>query len=268
MYRLLLWLLSFAPEGIPRCVAFLPTNHYVNNNMYIFGMGVAWIWGGCESVCSCVCVRVELVSSVYTTFLWWFYVLISTIEKPGEQCTVVFALTVTEPAMVCVCVGPLTSQFRITITKTTVNCSPDSSWLDQPLHKIGSIKTTCPLPESFEWFIESQAFSRSYDSAPRPPPPHFPVSNWVSSTGDTQEDWERETNCWRERGRGWGRSQIIRRRESLILYKSFNTLFLLFLAEIFDSWGTERTFQGWQLEEDQGDPLQPGEERPAGQWSE
>jgi hypothetical protein len=27
-----------------------------------------------------------------------------------------------------------------------------------------------------------------------------------------------------EGGRGWGRSQIIRRRESLVLYKSFNTL--------------------------------------------
>jgi hypothetical protein len=34
------------------------------------------------------------------------------------------------------------------------------------------------------------------------------------------------TTCWQERGkRGWGRSQIIRRRESLVLYKSFNTLY-------------------------------------------
>ncbi len=39
----------------------------------------------------------------------------------------------------------------------------------------------------------------------------------VGSTGDAQEDWERETTCWRERE--WGRSQIIRRRESLILFK-------------------------------------------------
>jgi hypothetical protein len=30
------------------------------------------------------------------------------------------------------------------------------------------------------------------------------------------------------RGRGWGRSQIIRRRESLVLYKSFNPLVLTY----------------------------------------
>ncbi len=49
------------------------------------------------------------------------------------------------------------------------------------------------IPESIESFIEDQAFSRSYDFAPPPPLPS------VSSTGDTQEDWERETTCWRER---------------------------------------------------------------------
>jgi hypothetical protein len=49
---------------------------------------------------------------------------------------------------------------------------------------------------------------------------------WMTcSTGDTQEEWERETPCWRKRGeRRWGRSQIIWRRESPVLYKSFNTL--------------------------------------------
>ncbi len=47
-------------------------------------------------------------------------------------------------------------------------------------------------------FIE--AFSRSYDLAPLP----LPLRS-VSSTGHTQEDWERGTTCWRERG--WGRSQ-------------------------------------------------------------
>ncbi len=41
----------------------------------------------------------------------------------------------------------------------------------------------------------------------------------VSSTGDTQEDWERETTWLRKR-----RSPTIRRREGLALYKSFNTL--------------------------------------------
>ncbi len=50
----------------------------------------------------------------------------------------------------------------------------------------------------------------------------------VSSTGegDTYEDWERERQLadGRGEGSGWGRSQIIRRRESLFLYKLCNTL--------------------------------------------
>ncbi len=53
------------------------------------------------------------------------------------------------------------------------------------------------IPESIEWFIEDQAFSPlSYDLAPPPPP--LPSE---SSTGDTQEDWERETTA---DGRGGG----------------------------------------------------------------
>jgi hypothetical protein len=55
----------------------------------------------------------------------------------------------------------------------------------------------------------------------RPHPLHPPPPS-VSSTCDTQEDWERETTCWWERGEG--RSQIIWRRISLVLYNSFNTL--------------------------------------------
>jgi hypothetical protein len=78
-------------------------------------------------------------------------------------------------------------------------------------------------PESIKWFIEDQAFSPSFDFAP-PPTPFLPLPS-VSSTGDTQEDWERETS-WRERGAEGvgGRSQTMRRRESQVLYKSFNTL--------------------------------------------
>ncbi len=40
--------------------------------------------------------------------------------------------------------------------------------------------------KSIEWVIENKVFSPSYDLAPPPPNP------WVSSTGDTQEVWERE----------------------------------------------------------------------------
>ncbi len=39
-------------------------------------------------------------------------------------------------------------------------------------------------PEGIERFIEGHAFLRSYDLAPRPPPPRTPPLSW---TGDTQE---------------------------------------------------------------------------------
>jgi hypothetical protein len=64
-----------------------------------------------------------------------------------------------------------------------------------------------------------------FGSSPTPSSPPLPL---VSSAGNTQEDWERETNCWRERGEGVERSLIIRRRESLVLHKSINTLLLNF----------------------------------------
>jgi hypothetical protein len=49
------------------------------------------------------------------------------------------------------------------------------------------------------------------------PPPRAPSPlPSVGPTGDTQENWEREGE----------RSQIIRRRVCLVLYKSFNTLWL------------------------------------------
>ncbi len=67
--------------------------------------------------------------------------------------------------------------------------------------------------------IEKQTFSPSYNLASTPPPPPLPSA---SSIGDKQEDWGGETTCWRERGKG--RSQIIRRRESPVFYKLFNTL--------------------------------------------
>ncbi len=68
-----------------------------------------------------------------------------------------------------------------------------------------------------------------------PLPPTFPS---VSSTDDTQEDWERETTWCRERrGRGWARIRIIRSRESLAPYKSFNTFWLrMCLCEQKNAW--------------------------------
>ncbi len=83
----------------------------------------------------------------------------------------------------------------------------------------GWLMVCVSISESIELFIEDQAFSPLYAWAP-PPPPALPAT----STGDAQEDWERETNYWREGMKRWGRSKIIRKWESLVLYKSFNTL--------------------------------------------
>jgi hypothetical protein len=69
-------------------------------------------------------------------------------------------------------------------------------------------------PESIERCIEGQAFLRPYDSAPRPPPLMS-----VSSTGDRQQD-RKIGNLLSEGGLG-GRGV---EQESLVLYKSFNTL--------------------------------------------
>jgi hypothetical protein len=60
---------------------------------------------------------------------------VSPVEEPGEQCTVVFALLVTEPAGECVCGGggvlhplPPTSQFGNSLCKDdSAFCSPDFS---------------------------------------------------------------------------------------------------------------------------------------------
>jgi hypothetical protein len=76
-----------------------------------------------------------------------------------------------------------------------------------------------------ERFIEGQAFLQSYDSAPRPPPPSPPLSS-ESSTGVTQEDWERGNLLTGEGGRRWAWSRIIQPKESLALNKSFNILSL------------------------------------------
>ncbi len=65
-------------------------------------------------------------------------------------------------------------------------------------HTEGSLQSS----ESIEWLIECQAFSRSYDLAPRPPPPSLLP---ISSTATTQEDWETDTGCWWERGKEGGR---------------------------------------------------------------
>ncbi len=69
--------------------------------------------------------------------------------------------------------------------------------------------------ERLELFIEDQAFSRSYDLAS--PQPHTPLDR--HHTGRLRKRYNLMTG---DEGRGWARS--IQQRESLIVYKSFNTL--------------------------------------------
>ncbi len=81
-------------------------------------------------------------------------------------------------------------------------------------------------PESIQWFIEDQAFSRSYDFDLAPSQPSSPLSHQqVVSLSHSSCASPVELTDGRG-GRGWWRSQIIRPRESLVLYKSFNTLWV------------------------------------------
>ncbi len=65
-----------------------------------------------------------------------------------------------------------------------------------------------------------------YDLAPRPPPsPFLPSANCLNfSVFLCVAGWAHWRSTDREGGRRWRRSQIIRPRESLVLYKSLNTL--------------------------------------------
>ncbi len=60
-----------------------------------------------------------------------------------------------------------------------------------------------------------------FGSTPNPLLPPLPS---VSSTGDTQEDWEREATCWRQRREGVAVEPNHTTARSLALYKSFNPL--------------------------------------------
>ncbi len=76
---------------------------------------------------------------------------------------------------------------------------------------------------SIELFIEVQEFSPTYDLAPTSPPSPLLSRQQVVSLSQSFLVSQVELTNGRG-GRVWGRSHIIRRRESLVLYKSFNTL--------------------------------------------
>ncbi len=68
------------------------------------------------------------------------------------------------------------------------------------------------ISDSIDWFIGEQTFSPSSVIWLLLHPPPAPLPS-VSSTSDTQEDWEKETTSW---------------GEGLILYKPINTLCLIY----------------------------------------
>jgi len=75
-------------------------------------------------------------------------------------------------------------------------------------------------PENIKLFIEDQAFSPSNDLAPPSAPPPSPVSKLSLFLNLLVC---RRLSLQTGEG-GWGRSQIIRRRQGLVLYKSLSTL--------------------------------------------
>jgi hypothetical protein len=99
------------------------------------------------------------------------------------------------------CYVPLLLSFQSSVLHKVYNRRGPSSFPLARGDRIGFLIVFC-ITESIEWCIEGQAFSRSNDLAPRPPPS-------VSSTGETQEHWEREKTCWRVREGGWARSRVI-----------------------------------------------------------
>ncbi len=93
------------------------------------------------------------------------------------------------------------------------------------------------VAESIDWFIEGRAFYRSYDSAP---PPHLLPPSTVSELDRQQhKKTEEERQLADKRGgkRGVARSRIILPQESLVLYKSFNTLWVALTGQQTNLWG-------------------------------
>ncbi len=99
-----------------------------------------------------------------------------------------------------------------------------TSWSARPANHVSHSLAVTPASisaESIRLFTDDQAFSPSYGLAPHPPYPPSPANKL---DGDTQEDWERETVCWRERGRRVGEEPIHTEARKPGPLKSFDTL--------------------------------------------
>ncbi len=80
-----------------------------------------------------------------------------------------------------------------------------------------------PCPREYSMIIKDQAFSASYDFAP-PHPTTPPSGSCLYFSVFLCVGQPVELIDVKRGGGGIGESQIIRRRESLVNYKSFNTL--------------------------------------------
>ncbi len=94
------------------------------------------------------------------------------------------------------------------------------------VHRFSNLHISLAV-ESTERFTEGQATSLSYDSATRPSP--LPS---VSSTGDTQKDFERETIYWREKGAGEEPNHMTARKPGplLIIYRGPGFLVVVWIS--------------------------------------
>jgi hypothetical protein len=152
---------------------------------------------------------------------------------PGSENFCVFFTVFQSLIMrVCVYLRPGQTGFQSSIILSCFKTLNQLYWLWslQPLTKQGTDESPPPPPfedqpfqsESIEWFVEDHAFSPSHDLAPCPPPPAFPPVSKLSLFLSISVVAGRLVMTT-EKGMGWGRSQIIRRRDSQVRYKWFNT---------------------------------------------
>ncbi len=105
------------------------------------------------------------------------------------------------------------------------HCTYSTAFLSLPhTHTLCRTSHSACTTERIEWsswLIEAQAFLRSHNSAPRPPPPPLSVSKLSLFL---LFPVCRRSSLPTGRGGGWVWSRIIRPQESLGLCKSFNPL--------------------------------------------
>ncbi len=114
-----------------------------------------------------------------------------------------------------------TGHFFVAVTQTSCQIVSNYSWP--------------PIAEGIEWFIEDQAFPPSYDLAPPMPAKCYPTLSSVSSTGHRTGRLRKRQLADGRRREEVAMKPTIWRRESLVLYKLFHTLWPI-------AWNFERVY--------------------------